>query len=238
MQEKETHPFFTPVFEDNHLLVVHKLPNVPVQEDASGDPDLLNALKAYLKTKYNKPGNVFLGMVHRLDRPASGLMVFARTSKAASRLSEQFRLRQLSKKYLAVVQGTPPPQADLRDFLVKDAATNKVSVVAPGRAGAKEARLSLKLIKHLNGLSLIEIDLETGRSHQIRVQCAHAGFPLWGDYKYGDGNQPQGRTLALLSARIGFTHPTLKKEMTFSADFPQDSPWNRFDAPAQQQEFI
>lgn len=229
MQTFSSEAFFRPVYEDNHLLVVHKLPNVPVQEDASGDPDLLNVLKAYIKDKYSKPGNVFLGMVHRIDRPASGLMVFARTSKAASRLSDQFRKRELTKEYLAVVQGTPPLQACLRGFLVKDAAKNRARVVASGSAAeAKEARLSLSTRAQQNGLSLIQVSLETGRPHQIRVQCAHAGFPLWGDYKYGDGQQPQGRTLALLSWQLAFVHPTRDEVMRFQSTWPEGAPWDGF----------
>ncbi len=230
MHSTDDVPLFEPVFEDNHLLVVYKLPNVPVQEDASGDPDLLNALKAYIKEKYNKPGNVFLGMVHRIDRPASGLMIFARTSKAASRLSDQFRRRDLSKEYLAVVEGAPPARAELRDFLLKDAAKNRVRVVRSGNErAAKEARLSLRSCAHEGGLSLLHVCLETGRPHQIRVQCAHAGYPLWGDYKYGDGNQPQGRNLALLSWKLAFMHPTRDEQLSFQATWPEGAPWDRFD---------
>lgn len=225
MENNESESYFSPVYEDNHLLVVEKRPNVPVQEDVSGDPDLLNVLKEYIKVKYNKPGNVFLGLVHRLDRPASGLMVFARTSKAASRLSDQFRRKAVEKTYRAVVVGNPPDQANLVDHLWKDSSKNMVSVVPASQKEGKRSELRLRTLTRSNGLALIEIELITGRSHQIRVQCSHAGFPLWGDYKYGDRNQPQNRNLALLSFGLAFDHPTQKERLSFKASMPKEEPW-------------
>jgi len=228
MENNERESYFSPVYEDNHLLVIEKKPNIPVQEDASGDPDLLNVLKEYIRVKYNKPGKVFLGLVHRLDRPAAGVMVFARTSKAASRLSDQFRKKSVDKTYRAVVTGNPPDQALLTDYLWKDSSRNVVSVVPESHKEGKRAELRMKTLARNSGLALIEIELITGRSHQIRVQCSHAGFPLWGDYKYGDGNQPQNRNLALLSFGLGFDHPTQKERMNFSARMPDEAPWKIF----------
>ncbi len=216
------------LFEDNHLLVVHKPANMPVQADSSNDPDLQNALKSYLIEKYNKPGDAFLGIVHRLDRPTSGVMVFAKTSKAASRLSDQFRRRKVSKSYWAIVEGNPLKKGTLNDYLWKDRDTNVVHVKDKHHPQAKPAILSYKSIGFSDGLSLLEIELETGRSHQIRVQFSTAGFPLWGDYKYGNTNQPQNRTLALLSCQIGFNHPTKKDFMQFKTNLPAEHPWNLF----------
>ncbi len=220
---------FTPVFEDNHVMAVIKEPNIPVQEDASGDPDLLNMLKGYIKRKYNKPGNVFMALVHRLDRPASGIMIFARTSKAASRIADQFRRKKVQKSYLAVVEGKAPEEAELRNYLYKDNSINVVSVVEPEHPKAKEAILRLRCLQYKDGLSLIEIDLITGRSHQIRVQCSHAGFPLWGDYKYGFRDQPERRIMALLSRSITFEHPVRKVPLCFTSDMPDSEPWSVFD---------
>lgn len=216
------------LYEDNHLLLVHKPPNIPVQEDSSGDRDVLTNLKDYIREKYNKPGEVFLGLVHRLDRPAQGVMVFARTSKAASRLSDQFRRRTVDKIYRAVVFGQTPSAGTLTDFLYKDRDKNQVEVVKENHPEAKSASLSYKTLATKDGLSLVEIELETGRSHQIRVQFANAGFPLWGDYRYGTSPQPQNRNLALLSFLLRFDHPTKKERMEFSAHALEENPWNIF----------
>ena len=174
------------LYEDNHLLVVEKPPRMPVQSDNSQDTDLLTLLKADIKERYNKPGLVFLGMVHRLDRPAGGVMVFGRTTKAASRLSEQIRDRTFEKEYHAIVIGTPTePKGTLRNFLRKNTRTNNVEVVAPGVTGAQEALLTFQVAAEKAGLTLLKIQLETGRSHQIRVQMAAMGTPLFGDMRYG-----------------------------------------------------
>lgn len=207
---------------------MEKPPNVPVQEDSSGDMDLLNMLKQYLKVKFNKPGDVYLGLVHRLDRPARGVMIFARTSKAAGRLSDQFRSRSVSKIYRAVVSGNPPAGGKLTNFLWKDRSKNTVYVANEEHPEAKPARLRFKTLSQKNGLSMMEIELETGRPHQIRVQCAHAGFPLWGDYRYGDSRQPDGRNLALLSAMLTVKHPVKKNPMTFTVSEPDEEPWTHF----------
>jgi 23S rRNA pseudouridine1911/1915/1917 synthase len=226
-------PAFRPLYEDNHLLVVEKAPNVPVQEDESGDADLLSLLKAYIKEKYDKPGKVFLGLVHRLDRPARGVMVFARTSKAAARLSDQFRRKSVRKVYRAVVMGHPPESGHLEHHLLKDRQRNIVQAVAAGTLEAKPAELHFRTLARnkAEGLALIEIQLITGRSHQIRVQCAESGFALWGDYKYGNEGhiQPEGRQLALLSYGLELEHPTRKDRRKFScSQMPDETPWSIF----------
>lgn len=216
------------VYEDNHLLVVVKPPNMPTQADASGDPDLHGTMKRYIAEKYDKPGAVYLGLVHRLDRPVGGLVALARTSKAADRLSEQVRAKTLSRQYVAAVHGSAPQRAELCDWLLKDGQTNTVRAVAAGTPGAKDARLALEKAGEADGLSLIRVKLFTGRSHQIRVQTAHAGFPIWGDARYGAGRP--GEQIALWGAHLGLVHPTKREEMRFTAMPPRDArPWRGFD---------
>lgn len=218
------------VYEDNHLLVALKPPNMPTQADDSGDADLLSTMKDYVKQAYQKPGAVYLGLVHRLDRPVGGLVVLARTSKAAARLSEQVRKKALSRGYLAVAQGRAQARAELCDWLLKDGARNTVRVVAGGTAGAKDARLRYYACGERDGLSLVRVRLYTGRSHQIRVQMQHAGLPLWGDARYG-GGQP-GEQIALWGAFLHLTHPTKGERLCFYAPPPaQAEPWRRFDLP-------
>lgn len=216
------------LYEDNHLLVVVKPPNVPVQEDISGAMDLLSILKKDIKIKYNKPGNVFLGLVHRLDRNVGGVMVFAKTSKAASRLSAQIRERKMGKTYLCVVKGCPDIiSGRLKDYLLKNTRTNTVSVVSANVPGAKEALLDYEVLEQTQGLSLIKVRLHTGRSHQIRVQMANNGTPLYGDIKYGfKGDRTQ--SLALWSYELEIEHPTKKEGMKFSCSPPDTFPWNIF----------
>ena len=167
------------LYEDNHLLVVLKPINMPVCEDSSGDIDLLTYLKGYIKDKYNKPGNVYLGLIHRLDRPVSGIMVFAKTSKCASRLSEQVRNGKLSKRYYAVICGCLEGSGVFHDKLLKDSRTNMVTVDSRG----KDSSLEYNVIDSVNGYSLVDINLITGRSHQIRVQFSSRGYPLYGDQR-------------------------------------------------------
>lgn len=199
------------VYEDNHLLVAEKPAGVPAQADASGAEDMLCLLKGYLKEKYQKPGAVYLGLVHRLDRPASGLMVFARTSKAASRLSEQIRQGRMQKGYFAVVQGSPPPSGRLEDYLAKDSRKNQSRIARPEESGAKKAALEYEVLQQRGGQALVRVNLLTGRPHQIRLQFASRGWPLVGDAKYGSG----GQDLALYSYFLGFAHPTKQQAMRF-----------------------
>ncbi len=215
------------LFEDNHLLVVEKPVNIPTQGDASGDLDLLSLLKEDLKVRYQKPGQVYLGLVHRLDRPVGGVMVFAKTSKAAARLSEQIRTGQFRKTYLAVVHGQPEKSGRLEHFLAKDRATNTVQVSSSVAAG-KKAILEYEALMEREGLSLVRINLLTGRSHQIRVQFSTIGHPLYGDQKYGASLNTPGQQLALWSHQIKCLHPTKKEEMTFSSSPPPVNPWYLF----------
>lgn len=213
------------LFEDNHLLVVEKPVNMPVCEDESGDLDLLNVLKNYIKEKYNKPGNVYLGLVHRLDRPVGGVMVFAKTSKAASRLSKQILEHKLAKTYLAVVCGKTPDNGKLHDYLVKDKKKNQSYVT--DKEHGKEAKLSYKRLFFKDDCSLVEIYLETGRSHQIRVQFSSRGFPLVGDAKYNKNHD--GKTsVALFAKRLEFMHPVSKEKLSFEIDMPDRYPFNLF----------
>lgn len=213
--------------EDNHLLVVQKPVNIPVQEDKTGDMDLLNLLKEDLKVRYNKPGNVYLGLVHRLDRPVGGVMVFAKTSKAASRLSDMIRRQAMDRKYLTVVRGRPrEDSAVLKHNLLKDHQKNIVQVVPETNQNGKEAILDYELVKHNQGLSLLAIKLHTGRPHQIRVQLAEEGTPIYGDQKYGQNVNKPGQQIALWSNEISFKHPTKEDIVTIDCSPPNQFPWN------------
>lgn len=213
------------LYLDNHLLAVEKPPNMPVQADESHNLDLLTACKHYIAEKFQKPGEAYLGLVHRLDRPAGGAMVFARTSKAAARLTAAFAGHDLEKIYLAVVRGEVEAPGALRDSLVKGA-DGMVRPARPDAPGAKEARLRYRPLKTAGGLTLVEVALETGRAHQIRVQMANAGYPLWGDNRYGGGSP--GEQLALWSHRLTIPHPTRPERLTFTSDPPRSSPWALF----------
>ena len=198
-------------YEDNHLLVVEKPINVPMQEDESKDLDLLNMAKSYIKEKYNKPGNVYLGLVHRLDRPVSGVCVFAKTSKAASRLSKQINNHEFKKEYLAVVYDNGLKDKDtFIDRLLKDAKSNMVKVDPNG----KEASLDYKVLKRKDNLALVHINLHTGRSHQIRVQFASRNHPLYGDQRYNK-DAKTGEQIALHAYKITFKHPISNEELSF-----------------------
>lgn len=212
------------IYEDNHILVVEKPINRLVQADNTNDLDLLTELKRYIKEKYNKPGNVYLGLVHRLDRPVGGVMVFARTSKAASRLSKQIQENKMKKEYHAVVCGNmTPSKGELIDYLLKNEKTNMVSVDEKG----KYARLFFKKEKSVNNLSLIHITLDTGRSHQIRVQFSSRGYPLYGDQRYNKKAVPKEQ-IALWATKLTFEHPTTKEIMSFESEVPNEYPWNIF----------
>lgn len=211
------------IYEDNHLLVVEKPINIPVQEDESKDKDLLTMLKEYIKEKYKKLGNVYLGLVHRLDRPVGGVMVFAKTSKAASRLSKQVRDNNFDKIYHAVICGKINDKGNFIDRLLKDNRNNKVSVNKDG----KEARLSYEKISFKDNLSLVKINLETGRSHQIRVQFSYHGYPLYGDQKYNKASK-KGEQIALFATSLTFFHPITHEKLIFKCDYPNKYPWNIF----------
>lgn len=214
------------LYEDNHIIVVEKPVNMPVQADESQDADLLSLVKAYIKERYQKPGDVYLGMVHRLDRPVGGVMVFARTSKAAARLTAQFATRAVGKGYVAVVQGECPAAGNLSDFLLKDAKTFSSRVVEKGTAGAKEARLAYRRLQVVRNQSLVDIALQTGRSHQIRVQFTHAGFPIWGDQRYNVA-AVVGQQIALWAYSLKFQHPVQKTDMAFYS-LPYGGAWEAF----------
>ena len=205
------------LYEDNHLLVVNKPAGMPVQGDESGDDSLLDLCKLYIKEKYNKPGAVFLGLVHRLDRPVSGVVVFARTSKAASRLSEQFRNHTNTKSYLAICQGITPRQALLEDYLIRD--ERHSSVIKDDRRfnAGKRAELSYRTLANEKQTSLVEINLKTGRHHQIRVQFSSRGHILLGDFRYGSKIKFPDRTIALHAYSLEIDHPTQKHRMNFSS---------------------
>ncbi len=209
------------LFEDNHIIVVEKSPNIPSQADKTEDIDMLSIVKQYIKEKYQKPGNVYLGLVHRLDRPVGGVMVFAKTSKSASRLSDQIRQKIFQKKYLAVVDGkVMQEEGELKDYLYKDERHNISKVVNKDKKNAKLAKLNYKLIKYneVKDLSLLEINLHTGRHHQIRVQLANFGHSIFGDQKYG--KRGQGKQIALWAYEISFEHPITKEVLTFK-DLPE-----------------
>ena len=216
------------IYEDNHIIVVKKPFNVPTQKDSSNDESLLDMVKDYIKQKYNKPGNVYVGLVHRLDRPTGGIMVFAKTSKAASRLCEDIKNHNFEKKYIAVLSGVPKQKSGrLENYLKKDEKTNTVRLATQSEEGSKLATLNFKVLEYNEKYSLVEIDLETGRSHQIRVQMSANKTPVFADFKYGKGVKDVN--LALFAYKLKFTHPTTKKLMTFVADPPlNDAPWCYF----------
>lgn len=217
------------VYEDNHIIVVIKPQNIPSQGDSSNDMDMLNIVKKYIKEKYNKPGNVYVGLVHRLDRPTGGLMVFAKTSKAASRLSESIKNDEFTKKYLAVLVGKAKyDENTLINYLKKDNKENIVRVVPQLEEGAKYAELKYRTLDFNSKLSLVEIELRTGRSHQIRVQFSSIGNPVFGDVKYG-GDIVKGYNLALWSYKLSFEHPISKQPLNFVCYPPcEETPWKHF----------
>ena len=210
------------LYEDNHLIAVLKPINVPTQKDSSNDIDMVSLVKDYLKKKYNKPGNVYLGLLHRLDRPVSGVLLFAKTSKAAERMTKEIKNHNVRKTYYAVVEGKVDKKGTFIDKLLKDEKTNFVRVSDKG----KEAKLEYELICYKNNYSLVKINLITGRSHQIRVQFSSRHHPLVGDSKYG--NNPKNIDIALFAQTLTFTHPTTKEVLTFNLDLPNRYPFNIF----------
>lgn len=214
------------IYEDNHILVAEKPPNIPSQSDKTGDEDMLTLLKEYLKEKYQKPGNVYLGLIHRLDRPVGGVMVFAKTSKAAARLSEQVRDKIFQKEYLAIVDGKPEKASGtLEDYLLKNEKTNTSKVVQEGTKNSKYAKLDYEVLKYQEdiNLSLIKVQLHTGRHHQIRVQLSYMGHSICGDQKYG--TRGRGKQIALWAFKLTIEHPITKEKMTFTSIPESVGPW-------------
>ena len=225
MEDKD----LTVIYEDNHIIVVLKPQNIACCPDESGDDNLFDCIKRYLKVKYDKPGNVFVGLVHRLDRPTGGVMVYAKTSKAAARLAEQMKTGGFEKKYLAVLCGVPGrPSATLENYLRKNTVNNMVYVCTQSEEGAKFAALDYSVLEEKDGLSLAEVNLHTGRTHQIRVQTAAINCPVYGDMRYGGDRAVKGK-LALWAYLLRFTHPTTGEKMCFKVEPPVDEGvWKRF----------
>ena len=221
----EKYPKINIIYEDNHILVVEKPINIPVQEDSTKDIDLLTILKKYLKEKYNKPGNVYLGLVHRLDRPVGGVMVFAKTSKAASRWSQSITTNDFHKIYYAVVTGNLKKEDKLVDYLKKDT-KNNMSYITNSKEG-KLSILTYNLVAKKDNLNLVKINLLTGRSHQIRVQFASRNNPLVGDQKYNI-KEKNNTQIALFAQSITFPHPTTKELLTYTLPLPNRYPFNIF----------
>ena len=215
------------LYEDNHIIVAIKPAGVLSQSDGSSAPDMLTILKAYIKEEYSKPGEVYLGLLHRLDRPVSGVMVFARTSKAASRLSEQIRTRKVEKIYRCIVNGVLEGEGRLENFISKDEDRNIVTVIDKEKPGFKASYLDYKALASKDGLTMVEVNLGTGRSHQIRAQMAHSGYPLIGDQKYGDKDK-RCKEIALEAYKLSFEHPVKREFITFEAPLPSGYPWNLF----------
>jgi len=213
------------VYEDNHVIVAVKPPNMLSQADKTKDADMLSQVKEYIKVKYNKPGNVYVGLVHRLDRPVGGLMVFAKTSKAAARLSAQMREHEMGREYLCVTEGQVKDKFTLLNYLIQNERMNRVMVCDADERGAQEAILHGHCISRKFGTSLCTLRLETGRKHQIRVQMKEMGAPLWGDHRYGHGIP--GQQIALWGYKLTFEHPTTKAIMTFQ-NLPCGSVWNHY----------
>lgn len=217
------------LYEDNHIIAVNKQAGQIVQGDNTGDKPLSDILKSYIKERDHKPGNVFLGVPHRIDRPVSGVVLFAKTSKALSRLSELFRTKDAHKTYLAVVGNKPPKDNDtLVDYIYRNVKQNKSYVVDEKHPDVKRSSLSYKVVGHSERYYLLEIDLHTGRHHQIRCQLANMGCPIRGDLKYGYPRSNKNGGINLHAARIRFTHPVKKEEIVIEAPFPDEKIWKIF----------
>jgi 23S rRNA pseudouridine1911/1915/1917 synthase len=217
------------LYEDNHIIIVNKRSSDLVQGDGTGDESLDNIVRAYIKEKYNKPGDVFLGVVHRLDRPVSGCVVYARTSKALTRLSELFRTREVKKYYWAIVTDRPPAEEGiLSGYLKKNEKQNKSYAYDKEVKGSKLAELSYRVLARSERYYLLEVDLQTGRHHQIRAQLAAAGCPIKGDLKYGAPRSNEGGGISLHSRRVTFVHPVKNEEITAVAPLPDDKIWKLF----------
>ena len=226
----------TVVYEDNHIIIVNKQSGEIVQGDKTGDTPLSDIVKQYIKDKYNKPGNVFLGVVHRLDRPVSGLVVFAKTSKALSRLNEMFRTGDVHKTYWAIVKKNDiAPEATLTDWLTRNERQNKSYAHNREVPGAKKAVLSYKVRSVSDNYMLLEVRLMTGRHHQIRCQLAHMGCPIKGDLKYGSPRSNPDGSISLMSRRVEFVHPVSKETIAVEAPVPNDRLWLALAGDADRQ---
>jgi 23S rRNA pseudouridine1911/1915/1917 synthase len=220
----------TVVYEDNHIIVVNKTASEIVQGDKTGDTPLSETVKQYLKEKYNKPGNVFLGVTHRLDRPVSGLVVFAKTSKALSRLNDMFRNGEVKKTYWAIVRNRPQElEGELTNWLVRNEKQNKSYAYDKEVKDSKKAVLCYKTIGHSQNYHLLEVDLKTGRHHQIRCQLAKMGCPIKGDLKYGSPRSNPDGSICLHARRVRFIHPVSKEMIDLTAPLPAGNLWNGFD---------
>lgn len=218
------------LYEDNHIIIVNKSPKEIVQGDKTGDQPLLDMVKDYLKEKYHKPGNVFCGVVHRLDRPTSGVVVFAKTSKALTRLNEMFKKGEIGKTYWAIVKDLPPRDEDtLVHYLIKNQKNNKSVAYDTEKPRSKKAVLHYKLVGRSQKYYLLEVKLETGRHHQIRCQLAKIGLPIRGDLKYGAPRSNPDGSISLHARNISFVHPVSKKIIDITAPVPDDPLWNAFE---------
>lgn len=219
------------VYEDNHIIIVNKAPGEIVQGDKTGDKPLVETVKRWIKEKYAKPGNVFLGVVHRLDRPVAGLVVFAKTSKALARMNEMFRNGEVKKTYWALTRNLPPKEEDrIIHYITTTEKNNKSYASLTPKNGAKEAILSYRHIGSSDRYNLLEVNLETGRKHQIRVQLSAIGCPIRGDLKYGDKRSNPDGSISLMARRIQFVHPVSGKEIDVTAPLPDNNPlWQAFN---------
>ena len=217
------------IYEDNHIIIVNKAPGEIVQGDKTGDVPLVEIVKEWLKEKYNKPGNVFCGVVHRLDRPVGGLVIFAKTSKALARMNDMFRNGEVEKTYWALSRNRPPQEQDrLEHYITSTEKNNKSYASLTPKKDSKKAVLSYKLLGASDRYNLIEVKLETGRKHQIRVQLSAIGCPIKGDLKYGDKRSNQDGSISLIARHIHFIHPVSGKEIDVTAPLPKDNLWQTF----------
>lgn len=224
------------LYEDNHIIIVNKAPGEIVQGDKTGDTPLSETVKQWIKEKYAKPGNVFVGVAHRLDRPVAGIVVFAKTSKALSRLNDMFRNGEVKKTYWAITRNKPVKDEDTLTHYITSVEKNNKSYASPTpKPGAKEARLAYRLIASSDRYHLLEVDLMTGRKHQIRVQLAAMGCPVKGDLKYGDKRSNPDGSISLMARSIRFIHPVSKKEIHIEAPVPSDNLWKALEEAANKE---
>jgi len=226
------------LFEDNHLIIINKLPSEIVQGDKTGDVSMIDTVKAYIKTTYNKPGDVFLGLVNRIDRPVSGAVLFARTSKALTRMNELLKSREIRKTYWAIVKEQPPEaEAELIHYLKKNEAQNKAIVYNKEVGGSQRAHLAYKILARSDQYFLLQVDLFTGRHHQIRAQLSAIGCPIRGDLKYGYPRSNPDASISLHSRSVSFIHPVRKEEITVIAPPPDEPLWNYFTSNTETDEY-